>query len=272
MKNKLPIFICSSEPQIIKIIDDLISQDKLDLGVDIKSSESVELVVINPEIQQRLEHQYGLMKIDEEQRKQVIAAQSNEQEKKRAKETAITIQDILTKAFYGDKSELKVDNFNMTELKNAITAVKHKSISNKDVGGLINFISLHNFIAPIDLETKFHLRRWKLTFSASDMLSSTTDLMSEVLSKIEIMKGQYELLSQNADKYRDEIVVSNPIELTANADIKKTRSKKKSKECCVDGQCVCGEPKVTETEQLLKEEQNNSSSNDTKRKSRSKST
>lgn len=267
-KNKLPIFIGCSNPEVVKLFDEIISQNTLNLGDDVKSSELFELAVINPEIQQKLEQQYVYMQMDKEQRSQVLKAQANEQERAKARQTAITIQEVLTKAHFGKDSEFNVDNFNKTELKQAIMTVKKQSLSNKDVDGLVEFISLHNFISPVDLEVKPHLRRWMFTLSDADLATATSELQNEVLAKIEELQGQYDMLDRNRKHYEQQAeqtkLAEDAVKTIPETPAKKTRKPraKKKVDCCVDGECTCGSKEVTETEQLLKEEENHNS-NDT---------
>lgn len=277
-KQKLPIFIGCAEPKIIQAIDEIIKQNTI-LGDDVKTSELFDLVVINPAIHQKLEQNYGLMAIDAEQRAQVVKLQANEQERKKAKETSITMQEILTKAILGNKSKVNIVAFNKSQLKHAITTIKGQNISNKDVDGLIEFVSLHNFITPVDLEVKSHFRQWKFVFTPLDMLEATSELQGSLLEKIEILRGQYDLLDGNRVEYEKQIADAIKVDksLTENS-VKCVKCKCETKCETCNGTQPAGELiKVSKTrksstkkpKQLLKEEENHNS--DEKNNARDKS-
>jgi hypothetical protein len=279
-QNKLPIFIGCNEPRIVKILDDLINDAKQSSNEEYTALAGCELAVINPAIQEKLNQQYIYSVLDQDRQKQIQEVQINEVEKSKALDSAKLLCNILSLAEKGrnyQKDNLGIF-FNKKLIKSSIESVKRKSISNKEVDQLVEFLSIHNFINPVDLEAKPHLRNWMFTFTPKDLLENTLRLQSEVTKQIEILKHEFNSLDQNVKVYEEQISRENNqevliaghclekcesfpdckpcgvdhIEVKEPEVIKSKRKKKPKTDCCTDGACNCEAPMVTETEKILK--------------------
>ena len=96
-QNKLPLFIACKDPKIIKELDEMIKT------IDDQSSplSSCELVVINTQIQEKLNEQYYYSLLDKEKQRQIQEIQNDEVQKSKALSSAKLLCNILSLAEKG---------------------------------------------------------------------------------------------------------------------------------------------------------------------------
>lgn len=203
--TKIPIFIGCNNPDVIKAFDEYLSSNQLLSDKLSNSSEKFELAVISPSIQEKLTMNYAMSLFDIEKQKQIREVQSNEAERSKARETAILLKNILTEHL----GEFKT--FNKQVAKEAIETLKKRKISNRELDNLIEFVSIHNLIQPIDFNEKPFKRQFQFTLTSEDLMKSTELLQNSITSKINELQSQFNLLEQNRIFYEEEYMRENKL-------------------------------------------------------------
>lgn len=200
-QSKAPIFIGSKFPEVINKIDKLIQDNEIKFGEVEVTKDSFELVVISPQILERLEDQYFLTNLQEDARNAILLKRQNEVERNKALSAAMTLQRMIQDYHAPSVS----DTFDRLEVKKSIEMANRSKISNSETDNLIEFLALHNFIQPIELEAKSHKRKWVFTFSNQDKLRATQELRNQVDYEIQTLLHQMVGLDDDISNLKGEI-------------------------------------------------------------------
>ena len=186
---KTPVFIGCVNPEIIKGIDSHITMTE---------SDNVELVVISPSIQERLQYQYLLTLLNVENQTQIIQQRNDNVKQAEARKSAFQLRDIIEAVFHKDYS------FDRADIKTAVEKTKGRMSTNQ-VGNLVEFLSIHDFIQPIDLNEKPHKRKWRFNFNPQDSFNNTVALQNELQEKIALLQTQVDLLEDNKTIFQQQL-------------------------------------------------------------------
>jgi hypothetical protein len=188
-RPKMPIFIGCTNPEVIKDIDDFVKSKVFLAGTEF-DKENFELAVIAPSIQERLQYQYLLTLLNTENQTQIIQQRNDNVKQAEARKSAFQLRDIIEAVFYKDYS------FDRADIKTAVEKTRGRMSTNQ-VGNLVEFLSIYDFIQPIDLNEKPHKRKWRFNFSPQDSFNNTVALQNELNEKITLLQTQVDLLEDN---------------------------------------------------------------------------
>ena len=207
---KLPIFIGTTKsPEILKKIDEFL----------VENYPGTELVVITPEIQNKLEYMYMLKNLDRDQVVAIEQERNNKERNMQAEISAKQLNNILKEYIETDESGFVVETYTQDQLRKAVLKSGRK-LSNKQTDEIVDFLSIHEFLNPVEVpNNKRHLTKWKLTFNPQQKVLATEELQKSLRDEIEQNQIRIDLLEENKNKYLSEL---SPVEEKP----KKSRTKK----------------------------------------------
>lgn len=248
-KVKTPIFIGCNDPEIIKGIES---------HVVMTEAEKYELVVINPSIQERLQYQYLLALLSEENRRQVIEKSSDNAKREEARKTAEQLRNVIEAVFHENYA------FDRADVKVAVQKTNGK-ISTNEVANLMEFLIMYSYIQPLDLEEKAHKRKYRFNFTPEESLNNVIAMQNSLSEKIDMMNIHYGQLEDNKTALLKEIEGNTEIVMEKSDKVEEPVKKKRGRpkkerptdpgEHDYDCRCLdCKDYGKTETEKHLETE------------------